>query len=60
MTITVLALLHAIMLGRHTDIAMSVLYVALALGGLVLLARLYRGVRSQEPKARSEKAGVAS
>ena len=46
---TVLALWHAIELGRHTDFAMSALFVTLALLGFALLARLYWGERHKKP-----------
>ena len=40
---TVLALWHSIALGRHTDLAMSVFFVTLALLGFAMLAKLYWG-----------------
>ena len=39
-TFTVLALAHAIMLGRHTDTAMSALFLILAAGGFAMLAKM--------------------
>ncbi len=41
---TVVALWHSIDLGRHTDAAMSIFFVIMALFGFVLLAKLYWGV----------------
>lgn len=38
---TTLALWHVIELGRHTDIAMSVLFITLSLIGFAMLAKLY-------------------
>jgi phosphoglycerol transferase MdoB-like AlkP superfamily enzyme len=38
---TVAAIWHAIALGRHTDLAMSLVFVGLAAAGLIKLARLY-------------------
>ena len=46
---TVLALWHAIALGRHTDIAMSVFLVTLAVFGFALLARMYWGAAPNKP-----------
>lgn len=40
---TAAAIWHAVDLGRHTDVAMSAHFVALALVGVALLARLYWG-----------------
>lgn len=42
-TFTLLAIWHAIELGRHTGIAMSLYFVTLVLLGFALLARLYWG-----------------
>ena len=38
---TVAAIWHAIDLGRHTDLAMSLFFVGLAAAGIAMLARLY-------------------
>ena len=46
---TALALWHAIALGRHTDIAMSVFLVTLAVFGFALLARMYWGAAPNKP-----------
>ena len=46
---TALALWHAIALGRHTDIAMSVFLVTLAAFGFALLARMYWGAAPNKP-----------
>ncbi|MEB8386953.1 ferric reductase-like transmembrane domain-containing protein [Rhodobacteraceae bacterium KMM 6894] len=48
---TVLALWHAIALGRHTDIAMSGFFIILALGGFVMLIKLYWLAKPQAPVA---------
>jgi predicted ferric reductase len=50
---TVLALWHSIALGRHTDIAMSVFLVALALLGFAMLAKLYLGGQPKASSART-------
>ncbi|MCF2904397.1 ferric reductase-like transmembrane domain-containing protein [Octadecabacter sp. CECT 8868] len=47
---TVLALWHSIALGRHTDLAMSVFFIILAILGFAMLAHMYWGVRSPKPK----------
>jgi predicted ferric reductase len=57
---TVLALWHSIDLGRHTDMPMSALYLALALIGFAMLANLYQGARPHDPKAQTKKSGAAS
>lgn len=57
---TVLALWHAIILGRHTDIAMSTLYVTLALIGFGMLAKLYVGARPARPEPKLSHKGAAS
>ncbi len=46
---TALALWHSIELGRHTDVAMSVFFIALALIGSALLAWLYWGTQPNKP-----------
>ena len=46
---TILALWHSIALGRHTDLAMSVFFVTLALLGFALLARLYWAAAPKKP-----------
>jgi predicted ferric reductase len=51
-----LALWHAVELGRHTDIALSALFVTLALAGFGLLAKLYWGARSKPPRSTQMKA----
>ena len=48
-TFTVLALWHAIELGRHTGTALSTFLVTLALIGFAMLARLYWGVPPKKP-----------
>ena len=48
-TFTIVALWHAIELGRHTDVAMSALFITLALIGFAMLAKLYWGA---QPKKR--------
>ncbi len=45
----VLAVWHAIELGRHTDVAMSAFFVTLALLGFALLAKLYWGAQPKKP-----------
>ncbi|SNS46161.1 ferric reductase-like transmembrane domain-containing protein [Antarctobacter heliothermus] len=57
---TLLALWHSIDLGRHTDIAMSVLFLGLALIGFGILARLYWRARPKPPLPTSEKSGAAT
>lgn len=42
-TFTVLALWHSIELGRHTDVALSLFFITLALLGFAMLARMYWG-----------------
>ncbi|MEP3331052.1 ferric reductase-like transmembrane domain-containing protein [Sedimentitalea sp.] len=54
----VLALWHSIALGRHTDIAMSALFLGLAAIGFAMLAKLYWPARSA-PK-HPTKAGAAT
>ena len=49
-TFTVLALWHAIALGRHTDPAMSVFFITLAVLGFVRLAHMYWGAPPNKPK----------
>lgn len=51
---TVLALWHSIALGRHTDMAMSVLFVTLALLGFALLARMYWGAAPKKSQPMPE------
>ncbi|WP_299788492.1 ferric reductase-like transmembrane domain-containing protein [uncultured Marivita sp.] len=48
---TVLALWHAIALGRHTDIALSVLFLGLAVTGFGMLAKLYWAARPKPHKS---------
>lgn len=57
-TFTVLALWHAIALGRHTDIAMSAFFVTLAVVGFAMLARMYWG--SAPNKTKPETQGAAT
>jgi len=49
-TFTVLALWHSIELGRHTDVAMSALFVTLALIGFGMLARMYLAAMPKTPR----------
>lgn len=56
---TILALWHAIELGRHTGIAMSAFYLVLALAGFALLARLYRD-QLQKARATPTSEGAAT
>jgi predicted ferric reductase len=53
---TVLALWHSIALGRHTDLAMSIFFVTLALLGFAMLAKLYLGGQTKAPSARTASA----
>ncbi|MBY4893586.1 ferric reductase-like transmembrane domain-containing protein [Rhodobacteraceae bacterium N5(2021)] len=48
---TALALWHAIKLGRHTNIAMSLLFLALAVTGFGMLAKLYWAARPRPHKS---------
>ncbi|GAA6200635.1 ferric reductase-like transmembrane domain-containing protein [Aquicoccus sp. SU-CL01552] len=48
---TVLALWHSIELGRHTDVAMSALFVTLALVGFGMLARMYLAAMPKTPRS---------
>lgn len=50
-SITALALWHAIALGRHTDILMSLLFLVLAFTGFGMLAKLYWAARPKPPKS---------
>lgn len=59
-TFTILALWHAIELGRHTDIAMSAFYGTLVLIGFALLAKLYWGSQPQKPRATPTSEGAAT
>ncbi|MCR8725187.1 ferric reductase-like transmembrane domain-containing protein [Frigidibacter sp. ROC022] len=55
---TVLALWHSIALGRHTDIAMSVFFLTLALLGFAMLARLYLGGQPGKPRSQPMSEGA--
>lgn len=57
---TVLALWHAIELGRHTDIAMSAFFVTLTLIGFAMLARLYWGTAPRKPHNNPVSAGATT
>ena len=57
---TVLALWHAIMLGRHTDLAYSIFLVTLVVIGLALLARMYWWPKSKTPAAPKVSQGASS
>lgn len=57
---TGLALWHSIELGRHTDVAMSALFLTLTLMGFGLLGRLYWGARPHDSKPRTARTGAAS
>ena len=46
---TILALWHAIALGRHTHIAMSVFFLTLAALGFSMLAKMYWGAAPKKP-----------
>jgi predicted ferric reductase len=48
-TFTVLGIWHAIELGRHTDTAMATFFIAIALVGGALLAKLYWGTVPRKP-----------
>ena len=48
-TFTVLSIWHAIELGRHTDTAIATFFIAIALVGGALLARLYWGTVPGKP-----------
>ena len=57
---TVLALWHSIELGRHTDLAMSALFLTLALIGFALLAKLYWGARPKRNNSAHPQSGATS
>jgi predicted ferric reductase len=57
-TFTVLALWHAIALGRHTDVAMSVFFITLVALGFAMLAHMYWGGAAKQPVPASK--GAAS
>lgn len=57
---TTLALWHSIELGRHTDIAMSVLFLGLASLGFAMLAKLYWGARPARPHPETAQTGAAT
>ena len=60
-TFTVLGIWHAIELGRHTDTAMATFFIAIALVGGALLAKLYReALRKKPTPAAQVSEGVAS
>jgi predicted ferric reductase len=54
------ALWHSIELGRHTDIAMSVLFLGLAALGFAMLARLCWGARPAKPHPEIPRKGAAT
>lgn len=53
-TFTILALWHAIVLGRHTDIAMSAFFLILAVLGFAMLARMYWGASADKSKTNAQ------
>ncbi|THH36922.1 FAD/NAD(P)-binding:oxidoreductase [Aliishimia ponticola] len=57
---TLLALWHAIALGRHTDPRMSALFIVLALIGFAMLAKLYWGAPSRPTAPNPVQKGAAS
>lgn len=57
---TVLAIWHAIELGRHTDVAMSAFFITLALLGFALLAKLYWGAQPKNPSTEPVSEGTAT
>lgn len=57
-TFVVLAMWHAIDLGRHTDGAMSVFFITVALFGIALLVRLYLSTTSKKPTRTSKSEGA--
>lgn len=48
---TILALWHSIALGRHTDAAMSIFFITLALLGFAMLVKLYWGTSAKKSGA---------
>lgn len=59
-TFTVLAIWHAIELGRHADIAMSAFFITLALLGFALLAKMYLGPEPKRPPTKPVSEGASS
>lgn len=57
-TFTLLALWHTIAIGRHTDIAMAVFFIILALLGFALLVKMYWAAAPRKPE--SAPAGAAT
>ena len=53
-TFTVLALWHAVELGRHTGVAMSAVIIELAFIGIAMLARLYWTAQPNRPRTSAE------
>ncbi|MCG3268552.1 ferric reductase-like transmembrane domain-containing protein [Yoonia sp. I 8.24] len=53
-TFTVLALWHAIALGRHTDAAMSAFFITVAVLGFAMLAQMYWGAKTPKSKPTSK------
>ncbi|TWU43519.1 Ferric reductase like transmembrane component [Novipirellula aureliae] len=56
-SMVVVAIWHAIDLGRHTDVAMSVFFIAVTVLGVAMLANLYWGAASEKSPETSKSQG---